>query len=111
MVVTALFRKRTYCGAATAFFGLAIFNLHYWGFGLPFIAGGAWLLSHSWRINQRLKLARRRGPATGVGPGRGDRGRRWPAVAQQAVYPPTAPKRTRDPSRATTTSRDEQKAG
>ena len=32
-----LLRKRLFLGIATALYGLAIFNLHYWGFGIPFI--------------------------------------------------------------------------
>jgi hypothetical protein len=111
MVVTALFRKRTYCGAATAFFGLAIFNLHYWGFGLPFIAGGAWLLSHSYRINQRLKLARgdgrRPGSVRGGGGGAGG-GRPSP---NKRYTPPTAPKRTSRSKPGDDDRTDEQKAG
>ena len=39
MLVMAWFRKRTFLGIAMALYGLSIFNLHYWGFGLPFIIG------------------------------------------------------------------------
>ena len=40
MLAMAWFRKRLILGIATALYGLSIFNLHYWGFGLPFIMVG-----------------------------------------------------------------------
>ncbi len=44
MLVTAYFRKRFFLGIAMALYGLSVFNLHYWGFGVPFLMVGAWLL-------------------------------------------------------------------
>ena len=44
-------------GIVLALFGLGIFNLHYWGFGVPFIMAGAWLLVRAYRLQQKLKLA------------------------------------------------------
>src|SRR5581483_8643910 len=38
MLVTALLRRRLFLGMSMALYGLAVFNLRYWGFGLPFIA-------------------------------------------------------------------------
>jgi len=58
MLVTAMMRKRFFLGMAMALFGLSAFNLHYWGFGVPFIMGGAWYLVRTWRLNQSLKLAK-----------------------------------------------------
>ena len=40
MLVAAWFRKRLIVGIAMALYGLSLFNLHYWGFGVPFIMGG-----------------------------------------------------------------------
>jgi hypothetical protein len=40
-----------------ALFGLGIFNLRYWGFGIPFLLGGSWYLVRAWRLNSKLKLA------------------------------------------------------
>ena len=40
LMVAAWFRKRLYMGMLTALFGLAIFNLHWWGFGVPFVMVG-----------------------------------------------------------------------
>ena len=44
MLTTAMLRKRLYLGIVMALYGLTVFNLHYWGFGIPFIMAGAWLL-------------------------------------------------------------------
>jgi hypothetical protein len=57
MLVTAWLRKRLFLGITTALLGLAIFNLHYWGFGVPFVMVGAWYLVRAYRLQQKLKLA------------------------------------------------------
>ena len=51
----ALLRKRLFLGIGLALFGLAVFNLHYWGFGVPFLLAGAWYLVRAYRLNQELK--------------------------------------------------------
>jgi hypothetical protein len=56
-MATALLRKRFFLGLTMALYGLATFNLHYWGFGVPFLLFGAWLLVRTWRLQQSLKLA------------------------------------------------------
>jgi hypothetical protein len=53
----AIWRKRLLLGIAMALYGLAIFNLRYWGFGIPFILGGAWLLVRAYRLGHGLKEA------------------------------------------------------
>jgi hypothetical protein len=55
ILVTALLRKRLYLGITTALYGLGIFNLHYWGFGVPFIMVGAWYLVRAYRMQQNLR--------------------------------------------------------
>jgi hypothetical protein len=55
ILVSALLRKRLFLGIALALYGLAVFNLHYWGFGVPFLLGGAWYLVRAYRFNQELK--------------------------------------------------------
>jgi hypothetical protein len=71
MLASAFFRKRLFLGLAMALYGLAVFNLHYWGFGIPFLFGGAWLLVRSYRLQRDL------GAATGErSPRSGSRGRR-----------------------------------
>ena len=57
ILVTALLRKRMFLGIALALYGLAVFNLHYWGFGVPFLLAGAWYLVRAYRLNQELKQA------------------------------------------------------
>ncbi len=79
MLATAWFRKRLYLAISMALYGLSLFNLHFWGFGVPFIFAGAWLLVRSYRLQQRLKEARAALPA----PGRGASNKRY--------TPPTAP--------------------
>jgi hypothetical protein len=51
----ALWRKRLYLGILTSLYGLAIFNLHYWGFGVPFVMVGAWYLVRAYRLRRNLK--------------------------------------------------------
>lgn len=65
MLVMAWMRKRLYLGITMALYGLSIFNLHFWGFGLPFILAGAWLMVRGYRLQQKLKLAREAGPTSG----------------------------------------------
>ena len=57
LLVTSWLRKRFFIGVVMALFGLGIFNLHYWGFGVPFLMGGAWYLVRAWRLQSKLKLA------------------------------------------------------
>ena len=54
----AWFRKRLLLGIVLALFGLSVFNLHYWEFGVPFLLIGSWYLVRTYRIQQKLKLAR-----------------------------------------------------
>jgi len=51
----ALWRKRLYLGIITSLYGLAIFNLHYWGFGVPFVMVGAWYLVRTYRLHRNLR--------------------------------------------------------
>ncbi len=44
-----------FLGIALALYGLAVFNLHYWGFGVPFLLAGAWYLVRAYRLSQELK--------------------------------------------------------
>lgn len=53
----ALWRKRLFLGMMTALYGLAIFNLHYWGFGVPFVMVGAWYLVRAYRLHRNLREA------------------------------------------------------
>ncbi len=79
MLAGAWFRKRLVIGIASALYGLSFFNLHYWGFGVPYIMIGSWYLVRAYRLSQKLKLAKL-GDGTALGPGRG------PRTAQQALH-------------------------
>lgn len=73
ILATAWFRKRLFLGMAMALYGLAIFNLHYWGFGVPFIMVAAWLLVRTYRLQKELREATasgggRTGPLPQLGP-------------------------------------------
>ena len=85
MLATAWFRKRLYLGMTMALYGLSLFNLHYWGFGVPYILFGAWYLVRAYRLQSKLKEAKAAegGPAV-AGPG--------VRPAQSKRYtPPTGP--------------------
>jgi hypothetical protein len=58
MLGAAWFRKRLVIGIASALYGLSFFNLHYWGFGVPYIMIGSWYMVRAYRLSQKLKLAR-----------------------------------------------------
>jgi hypothetical protein len=57
ILATAMLRKRLFLGMVMALYGLAIFNLHYWGFGVPFLMGGSWLLVRAYRLQRSLTEA------------------------------------------------------
>jgi hypothetical protein len=61
----AWFKKRLLLGIVLALYGLSVFNLHYWGFGVPFLLIGSWYLVRTYRIQQKLKLAKGGDVATG----------------------------------------------
>jgi hypothetical protein len=57
MMAMAWWRKRLFLGIVMALYGLTLFNLHWWGFGIPYILAGAWLLVRAYRLHEKLKLA------------------------------------------------------
>jgi hypothetical protein len=99
MLVLSWLRKRLYLGMVTALYGLAVFNLHYWGFGLPFVMVGAWLLVRTYRLNQALKKAG--GGTSSYG---GTNGAARPQASKRYTPPTSPPKRSSSP-------KDERKAG
>jgi len=86
MLVLALLRKRLFLGIVMALYGLAIFNLHYWGFGIPFLLFGSWLLVRAYRLQQSLKQA------MGDGPGGATRSGGSPPPSKRYT-PPTSRRR------------------
>lgn len=85
MLVMAMLRKRLYLGIVMALYGLSIFNLHFWGFGIPFIMAGAWFLVRAYRLQSRLKEAKAGAPGQIV------RGPSGPRTANKRYTPPTLP--------------------
>jgi hypothetical protein len=83
MSAMALWRKRIPLGIAAAMYGLAIFNMHYWGFGVPFVMIGAWYLVRAYRLNRNLRESN---PDSA------------PAVAYRPPPPPSPNKRYTPPS-------------
>jgi Ca2+/Na+ antiporter len=57
ILVSSLLRKRLFQGITMALYGLAVFNLRFWGFGVPFLLAGAWYLVRAYRLQQALKRA------------------------------------------------------
>ncbi|HZU78595.1 MAG TPA: hypothetical protein VE991_01655, partial [Acidimicrobiales bacterium] len=55
LMVASWFGKRLYAGIAAALYGLAVFNLHWWGFGIPFVLVGAFFLVRQYRAQQEAK--------------------------------------------------------
>ncbi len=109
MLAAAFFRKRLFLGILMALYGLAVFNLHYWGFGLPFILFGAWLLVRAYRLQRSLR------DATGDGSSSPGASRRGGAAAPGGARPQPS-KRYTPPTPASKRSlppkpENEQKAG
>jgi len=99
ILVTSLVRRRLYTGIATALYGLAIFNLHWWGFGIPFVLVGAWFLVRAYRAQQAYKAAASGGAgrrAAGGGPPPGANKRYTPPTASPKRLPPPKPGKTRN---------------
>lgn len=91
ILVTSLLRRRLYTGIATALYGLAIFNLHWWGFGIPFVLVGAWFLVRAYRAQQAYKAA-----LTGDG-GKRPGGAPPPRASRRYTPPAAPPKRLPPP--------------
>jgi len=112
ILVAAMLRKRMLLGIVMALYGLSLFNLPpYWGFGIPYILAGAWLLVRAYRLQRDLREATGQTPSRPGNQGRQGRGRRPPDTSRprpnKRYTPPTPP--TRSPSKRKT--EDEQRAG
>jgi len=57
MLVTAFLRKRLFLAISLALYGVALFQLGWLGFAVPFVLAGAWYLVRSYRLQQELKRA------------------------------------------------------
>jgi len=87
LLVAAMMRRRLYMGIAAALFGLALFNLHYWGFGIPYLLGGSWLIVRSYRLQRELSEAGGGKGRTGSGPGRNQKIRTGQPSANKRYTP------------------------
>jgi hypothetical protein len=109
MLATAWFRKRLLLGIVMALYGLAVFNLHYWGFGIPFILAAAWLLMRSYRLQRELREANG-DIATRPGARRNSRSPHTGAARRpNKRYTPPPPKRSSPPK--SPNAKNEKKAG
>jgi len=63
MLAFAWFRKRVLLGVAMAMYGLTLFNLHWWGFAVPYLLCAGWLLVRAYRLHQDLRAATGDAPA------------------------------------------------
>ncbi|HVB05712.1 MAG TPA: hypothetical protein VNF07_05640 [Acidimicrobiales bacterium] len=99
ILVMAMLRKRLLLGIVMALFGLAIFNLHYWGFGVPFIGCASWLLVRAYRIQRELRDASGGGPSGGGAHPRS--GSRLPRSNKRYTPPSSVRARRADGNRAT----------
>jgi hypothetical protein len=111
MLLCAFLRKRLFLGIVMALYGLALFNLHYWGFGIPFLAAGSWLLVHAYRLQRELRestgdLRSRAGPR---GAGRGAQANGRPQSNKRYTAPP--PKRPSPTKRPSSSGPRDKKAG
>jgi hypothetical protein len=105
MLGTAFYRKRLFLGIAMALYGLSIFNLHYWGFGVPFVLVGAWLLVRAYRLQRDLREATGDTPSTRRRGG-GTNSRSSGPQPNKRYTPRTAPTKRTPPK-----PENEQKAG
>lgn len=89
MLALAWFRKWTYLGIAMALYGLSVFSLGFWGFGMPFVFAAAWLLVRAYRAQRDLSEAAGTPPPRSGGQG----GRHRPAASAPSAnrrYTPPA---------------------
>jgi hypothetical protein len=90
MLVGAWFRKRMVMAIAMALYGLSVVNLKLWGFGVPFILIGAWMLVRASRAHRAVKDAT--GGASASGPS--SNGAAAPKPSKRYTPPVTKPKRS-----------------
>ncbi len=68
MLASAWFRKRLFLGITMALYGLTVFNLHYWGFAVPYLLCAGWLLVRGYRLQRSLREAAPPAVAQGAAP-------------------------------------------
>lgn len=93
MLGSAWFRKRLLLGFAAALYGLDLFNLRYWGFGVPYIMVGSWYLVRAYRLSEKLKRVKA-GDSSGYRPATAA-----PPPSKRYTPPAAAPRRAPKPKR------------
>jgi hypothetical protein len=91
MLASAYFRKRLYLAIVMALFGLTVFNLHYWGFGVPYLMAGSWMLVRTYRLQKSLRQAT--GDTSRYGPNSSGRSTPYPSSRprpNRRYTPPTS---------------------
>ena len=95
MSAMSLWRKRIPLGIFTALYGLSVFNLGYFGFGVPFILVAAWYLVRAYRLRRNLKESTAEEPPAATDRPTSNK-RYTPPSSSQKRLPPTAkPRRER----------------
>jgi hypothetical protein len=95
ILVMAVLRKRLFLGIVLALYGLTCFDLHLWGFAIPYVLGAAWLLVRTYRLQRELKDALAGAPSRGHA-GKGNASGARPRASRRYT-PPTPPKRPPPP--------------
>jgi hypothetical protein len=91
ILVTALLRKRLFMAITLALYGIALFQLGWLGFAVPFVLAGAWYLVRSYRLQQELKRAESGDPPVVRNKGTSSNGARsGPRPRQNKRYTPPA---------------------
>lgn len=93
MLAFAWFRKRLFLGITMALYGLSVFSLGYWGFGVPFVLFAAWLLVRAYRVQRDLHEATGTLPSGGKGRSGGTASARFAPDASKRYTPPGAPRK------------------
>jgi hypothetical protein len=91
ILVSALLRKRLFLGISLALYGVAMLELGWIGFAIPYALAGAWYLVRSYRLQQELKRAEPADASVARGKGSSSNGARTgPRPRQNKRYtPPT----------------------
>lgn len=96
MLVFSMLRRRLLLGVVMALFGLTLFNMHYWGFGIPYLIAGSWYLVRSYRMQREWREANGEAGPSGTRPATGRSGPPSARPGASGRYtPPTARRRRR----------------
>ena len=92
MLLSGWFRKRLYLGITMALYGLTVFNLHYWGFGVPYLLCAGWLIVRAYRAQRAVREAT--SEPSRIRPGGGELSYAARPRANRPYTPPTSRSRS-----------------